>query len=62
MTNRACHIFIYLRIKYFKKPDWFKVLDEVQVNEKQEDKFSFEVVEMYKVDGNTEPFFKLKFK
>jgi translation initiation factor 2D len=47
-------------IKFFKKPEWFKILGEIQVNEQlqNDDKFVFEVVEMFKVDGNTEAFFK----
>lgn len=32
------------------------------MNEQQEDKYLFEIIEMFKVDGNTEPFFKKKFK
>ena len=53
------------RIKYFKKPDWFKELDDVQASEQQQqqdDKFSFEVSEMFKIDGNTESFFRQKHK
>jgi hypothetical protein len=55
-------IFLIPRIKYFKRPDWFKALDDIQTNDQQEDKYLFEVTEMFKVDGNTEPFFKKKFK
>ena len=53
------------KIKYFKKPDWFKELDDVQASEQQQqqdDKFSFEVSEMFKIDGNTESFFRQKHK
>ncbi len=50
-----------LRIKYFKKPDWFK--EEMETKKSTEEvKISYSVVELYKIDGNTDEFFKPNFK
>lgn len=49
-----------LRIKYFKKPEWLKVQDEFEAQEKVES--VFEVFEMFKIDGNTEDIFKGKYR
>ena len=54
-------IYIFLRIKYFKKPEWLKSKDEMEANE-AEVKYVFEIIELYKIDGNTEEFFKAQYK
>jgi hypothetical protein len=48
------------RLKYFKKPDWFK--EEMEAKKTASEDPNFLVIEMYKVDGGTEDFFRPKFK